>query len=314
MGNVLVVGSLNVDLVMRSERMPAEGETLTGGSFARFTGGKGANQAVAAARLGAAVTMVGSVGDDSFGAESIRALERNAVDVRHVRRLPNKATGVAFILLDAEGRNRIIVSPGANHVWDAAVVPALQDKFSRADVIVVQLEVPLDVVTQTLELANEVGTPVILNPAPAQVLATGLLARVRLLTPNEVELGQLVGRSLRGLDDIKGAAHELMACGVQSVVVTLGERGALVIGGSGENFGEDEMVEVDGYPVRAVDTVGAGDAFNGALATKLAYGTPLVTAARFANAVAAIAVTREGAQSSMPTSHEVAEFLRNREG
>lgn len=305
MGNILVVGSLNMDLVIQSERIPDEGETLMGDSFARFPGGKGANQAVAAARVGARVSMIGAVGDDSFGEELVEGLSMDGIAVRGVSRLPDVPTGVACILLDRAGQNRIVVIPGANHALGCERLVDARKASERADVVLVQLEVAMDVVQESVALASSVGVPVILNPAPAQALSQELLRKVHILTPNEIEAGQLTGCAVEGLDDAKRAARALLDMGVGAVVMTMGPRGALVA----EGRAGSDVTLVSGYPVQAVDTVGAGDAFNGALAARLADGASLTSAARYANAVAAIAVTRRGAQPSMPTAAEVAVFL-----
>lgn len=308
MAKVLVAGSLNVDLVMECDRIPEEGETLLGGVFNRYFGGKGANQAVAAARLGAQVIMVGAVGMDPFGDELVQALEGEGVDTRHVRRVSGNPSGVAVILVDNEGRNRIVVSAGANVCWGREEVRALRAEFAAVDVILVQLEIALDAVEEALALAQVEGTPVILNPAPAQPLSRELIGRATLVTPNEVEAAQLVGRPVTSPADAEEAAREILGWGAQGVVVTLGARGALAL----ERGGEGKAVLVPAHPVQAVDTVGAGDAFNGALATKIAEGAPLVDAVRFANAAAALAVTRRGAQAAMASLSEVEAFLAGR--
>lgn len=307
--NVLVAGSLNVDLVMECERIPDEGETLLGGVFHRYFGGKGANQAVAAARLGARVALIGAVGMDAFGDELVQALAAEGIDTRHVRRAAGSSSGVAVILVDKEGRNRIVVSAGANGLWGRKELSALREAFAAADVVLVQLEIALDAVDEALALAHSVGTPVILNPAPAQPLSRELIGRAHLVTPNEVEAAQLVGRPLTSVADAEAAAREILGWGAQGVVVTLGARGALAL-----ERGRSEAILVPAHSVRAVDTVGAGDAFNGALAAQIAQGKPLVDAVRFANAAAAVSVTRRGAQAAMPTLAEVEAFLAGRAG
>ncbi len=305
MGRVLVVGSLNMDLVIRTERVPKEGETLIGETFERFPGGKGANQAVAAARLGAHVSMIGAVGADPFGDELVAGMRQDGIDVGGVLRLAQTPTGVACILLERSGQNRIIVVAGANYALDPEWITHSRSAFEQADVVLIQLEVPMTVVERAIELASSADVPVILNPAPAQSLSPEVLHQVSVLTPNEVEASQLTGRTVLGLDDAKEAARELLAMGVGSVVVTLGEQGAVVADG----VEEDEMTCITAHSVQVVDTVGAGDAFSGAMAARLAGGDSLVTAAHYASAVAALAVTRKGAQPSMPRVTEVDAFL-----
>lgn len=304
---ILVIGSLNTDLVVRVNRFPREGETLVGDSFQQFLGGKGANQAVSAARLGAQVAMVGRLGVDGFGDAQIAGLEADGIDTSGILRDPEAPSGIASITVDSTGKNRIIIVPGANMRCGVEDVDAARDRIAEADILLLQLEIPVESVARAIQIAAEVGTPVILNPAPAQAVDPALLANVDYLTPNEVEAEQLTGISVKSPVDAGRAAAQLLSYGVGGVVITLGERGAVVV-----EKGGAAPVLMPAFSVDAVDTVAAGDAFNGALAVCLAQGAPLVEAARYAAAVAAIAVTRPGAQASLPYRSEVEAFLRER--
>lgn len=304
---ILVIGSLNTDLVVRVNRFPREGETLVGDSFQQFLGGKGANQAVSAARLGAQVAMVGRLGVDGFGDAQIAGLEADGIDTSGILRDPEAPSGIASITVDSTGKNRIIIVPGANMRCGVEDVDAARDRIAEADILLLQLEIPVESVARAIQIAAEVGTPVILNPAPAQAVDPALLANVDYLTPNEVEAEQLTGISVKSPVDAGRAAAQLISYGVGGVVITLGERGAVVV-----EKGGAAPVLMPAFSVDAVDTVAAGDAFNGALAVCLAQGAPLVEAARYAAAVAAIAVTRPGAQASLPYRSEVEAFLRER--
>lgn len=307
--HVLVIGSFITDLVFRVDRYPAEGETLIGHSFNRFPGGKGANQAVAARRLGAKVSMVGRLGTDLFGDEQLQGFAAAGIDTSGVGRDPEAPSGVATITIDREGRNRIVIVPGANMRIQVEDIDRVRERIAAADILMLQLEIPLACVARAVDIAAEVGTPVILNPAPAQPLPPEMLAKVSVLTPNEVEAEQLTGVPVKTVDDAAVAARRLLACGVQAVVITLGARGVLV-----QAAGDAQPTHIEPFKVQAVDTVAAGDAFNGALAVRLAEGASLVEAARYAAAVAAISVTRPGAQPSMPYRHEVEAFLQNYRG
>lgn len=306
---VLVIGSFITDLVFRVNRYPDEGETLIGNSFQRFPGGKGANQAMAASRLGAQVSMVGRLGQDLFGDEQIASFQAAGIDTSGVGRDAQVPSGVATVTIDRDGRNRIIIVPGANMRCSVDDVEAVRDRIAQADILMLQLEIPMESVTRAIEIAAEVGTPVVLNPAPAQAVDPAVLSKVTVLTPNEVEAEQLTGMPVKTPEDAAQAARKLLGFGVQAVVITLGDRGALVM-----EAGAAEPTVVPAYRVEAIDTVAAGDAFNGALAVRLAEGASLADAARYATAVSAIAVTREGAQPSMPYRNEVNEFLARHNG
>jgi len=304
--NIVVVGSLNMDLVVRMPQIPRPGETLLGGVFKTFPGGKGANQAVAAARLGALVKMVGCVGGDAFGQEMRATLAREGIDTTHVSTLPDEATGVALIQVDAQGQNSIAVASGANFcLTGAAVEKALQgiDKF---EALVMPLETPLETIYAGAKSASRRGAKVLLNPAPAQVLEKDLLKLVDVLVPNEHELGLMTGMAIESAADIRQAAPRLLELGPRNLIVTMGGQGALLLGeASEETF-------VPAYSVEPVDTTAAGDCFIGALAVGLCEGQTLRSAAEFASAAAAISVTRAGAQPSLPRREEVMQFMRER--
>jgi ribokinase len=298
-GHIVVVGSLNMDLVVRAPHHPEPGETIIGSDFGVFPGGKGANQAVAAARLGASVKMVGCVGNDSFGRALIATLTQDQVDATHIRTDPVAATGVAVITVSAAGQNTIVVASGANARLTPADVDAAESLFVGASVLLLQLESPLAAVVRAVELAHEHGVHVVLNPAPAQPLEDAMLARVDYLVPNQIELSLLTGM---GADaDPARAAAALRARGPRHVVVTLGESGVLVL--------DDRPHLLARHPVTVVDTTAAGDAFVGAFAVALALGKPDLEAAAWGNAAGALAVTRAGAQPSLPDRHTFDEFL-----
>ncbi len=296
-GHIVVVGSLNMDLVVRAPRHPQPGETILGGDFRTFPGGKGANQAVAAARLGAAVQMIGRVGADAFGDALLQTLAQDGVNTAHVRRDQETPTGVALITLNAAGQNAIVVAPGANARVTPQDVVAAQAALAGAAVLLLQLECPLPAVAKAIELAKQHRAQVVLNPAPAQPLDAALLSQVDYLLPNQNELALLTG-----LGDIRPAMSRLQAVGVRRVVVTLGEEGVLVAEGGSE-------VHLPAHGVTVVDTTAAGDAFAGAFAVALLEGHSTRQAAAWGNAAGALAVTRAGAQPSLPRRDELEKFL-----
>ncbi|NLL43079.1 MAG: ribokinase [Firmicutes bacterium] len=302
---ILVIGSFMMDLVVRTPRVPEEGETIIGLSFNRFPGGKGANQAVAAARLGGKVAMAGKLGEDGFGDAFLSVLEEESIDSAYVLRDVEAATGIGSITLDEAGNNRIIVVPGANMNYNLGELGEIEDVIAQSGIVMLQLEMNLDVVCEAVNLAHKHQVPVLLNPAPAQKLPDEMLAKVTYLTPNETEAKILSGIDVVDAKTAGKAAQALQAKGIKNVVVTLGDKGALVAGETGTEY-------VPGFPVQAVDTVAAGDAFNGALALAVVRGQSLAEAARFANAVGALAVTRPGAIPSLPTRSEVDQFMLGR--
>ncbi|MEK4488908.1 ribokinase [Paenibacillus sp. FSL L8-0493] len=301
--DIVVIGSLNMDMVVRTKRSPDAGETLIGQAFALSPGGKGANQAVAAARLGAEVSMIGRVGKDTFGSEMLEIIRNEGIHIEHISVSEHQATGVASIVIEEDGENRIIVVPGANIELTVEDIQALEAVISQAKIIVLQLEMDLAMSEQATAIAHRKGIPVILNPAPARVLKDEMLAQVSYLTPNETEAGILSGMTVDSAETAEQAARILLQKGVQNVIVTLGSKGALIVNAEGAKA-------VPGFPVKAVDTVAAGDSFNGALAQQLVLGKTLEEAVSFANAVGALAVGKEGAIPSLPQLSEVEEFLK----
>jgi len=320
-GRVIVVGSVNVDLVVVAPRLPGPGETVTGGDVARHHGGKGGNQAVAAVRLGAAVAFVGAVGEDDFGAAARAALAAEGINVTHLA-VAARPTGVALIVVDARAENLIAVAPGANASPTVASVTAALEALAvgSGDVVLACREIPPDAVRAALAAARAAGAAAILNPAPADGLDAATIALADVLTPNEAELALLAAAvdadaaaAARALAptgpgaaaDVEASARRLLAGGPGSraVVVTLGAAGALVVPADGP------AARIPAMRVAPVDTTGAGDAFNGALAVGLAAGLPLAEAARRAVAAAGLSTTRSGARGGMPTAAELAAFL-----
>ena len=299
---ILVVGSSNTDMIIKLDRIPRPGETILGGAFVIAAGGKGANQAVGAARAGGQVTFIARVGQDMFGEQAVAGLVTDGINADHVTRDKTSPSGVALIFVAKDGENSIAVAGGANANLSNADVRKAKAAFAGASVLVMQLETPLESVQAAADLAAKAGVRVILNPAPAQPLPDKLLKCVSILTPNETEAELLTGIAVSDAATAAAAAAKLCVRGVQTVIITLGARGAYVATESGGQL-------VPGFKVKAVDTTAAGDIFNGALAVAIAEGKPLELAVRFANAAAAISVTRLGAQPSAPTRREIERFL-----
>jgi ribokinase len=300
---ILVVGSSNMDLVMKTRRFAAPGETLLGGTFGMFPGGKGANQAVACARLSGNVVFLGKMGIDPFGDRLVESLRADGVRIQHVRRDPKHATGIALITVDAAGQNKIIVSSGSNMRFLPSDIARTRRLFAAARVLLLQLEIPIETVMCAAASGHHAGIPVILNPAPARRLPKELFPLVDYITPNETELGQLTDVAINGQKSTERAARMLLGRGVGNVVVTLGSKGCVLV-----NDGVFHVYRT--RRVRAVDTTAAGDAFNGALAVSLARGACVEEAVQFANDVASCSVTRMGAQASMPTMVELKRFRK----
>jgi ribokinase len=300
---ILVVGSSNTDMIIKLDRIPRPGETVLGGEFLTAAGGKGANQAVGAARAGGCVTFIGRVGRDLLGQQAVAGLVRDGINVDYVVRDKISPTGVALIFVARDGENSIAAAPGANGRLSPADVRKGKAAFADASVLVMQLETPEPAVQAAADLAARSGALVILNPAPARPLPDRLLKRVSILTPNETEAELLTGIKVDSDATAAKAADRLLARGVETVILTLGPRGALVANREGRQL-------VPSFKVKAVDTTAAGDIFNGALAVGLAEGRPLLEAVRFASAAAAISVTRLGAQPSAPTRREIEKLLR----
>jgi ribokinase len=299
---VLVVGSANVDFTVAAARLPRPGETVTGGTLLVNHGGKGANQAVAARRLGAEVRFVGCVGNDPSGGEIGAALAREGIGVAGLTATDTAATGAALIVVDGEGRNQIVVAPGANWQLGAELVKRHADDLDWADVVMCQLETPIETVAWVLGEARRRGTRTLLNPAPFRDEAAGLLPLASYVTPNETEAEGLTGRAVRDVASAAAAGRALLERGAEAAVVTLGQAGALACTARGE-------VRVPAFEVRVVDTTAAGDAFNAGLAVALAEGRGLAEALRLAAATAALACTRRGARPSLPMRAEVEALL-----
>jgi ribokinase len=302
MGRVIVTGSLNMDLIVQSPRIPAVGETILGHGFSTAPGGKGANQAVAAARLGAQVAMIGRLGDDSFAGELRSSLADSGVDLAYIRQDTEKPTGVALITVDDAGQNSIVVASGANFAVTPQDIEAAEEAFTGAQVLLLQLEIPLAAVQRAAELAHTHGVQVVLNPAPAQPLPEDLLVLVDYLVPNETEAALLTGLPVRDLAEARIAGKKLRETGFGTVLLTLGEKGTLLVDGDGSQHFE-------AFPVRAVDTTAAGDAFLGGFAAALSEGRPLAEAVRWGNAAGGLATTKMGAQPSLPWRESVEALL-----
>ncbi|GAC1563797.1 MAG: ribokinase [Herpetosiphon sp.] len=298
---ICVVGSAMIDLVAYVPRLPKTGETMAGTSFKQGFGGKGSNQAVTAARLGASVTMVVKLGDDDFGRSIIENYRRQGIDTRFVFFEPGHSSGVAPITVDADGRNTVIIVPGANTTLSSSDVNAANDAIRAAGAVICQCEVPDAANIAAFRIARDAGVLTILNPAPARPLPPELLALTDLLVPNETETELLTAQSIANASDAAHAATLLRAQGAKTVIITLGERGALVMD-------DDGPTEIPTVPVQAIDSTGAGDAFIGSLAYYLVQGRSLRDAVTLANLVAALSVTRPGTQTSFPTPAELAAF------
>jgi ribokinase len=301
-----VVGSANIDLTFRTGRLPRPGETLTGQSFQQGFGGKGANQAVMAARMGARVSLVARVGRDAFGEQSLRHYRAIGIDTTHLSVDDSHSSGTAAILVDDEARNCILVVPGANHGLTPADVRQAAAAIESSAAVLCQLEVPIATTLEAFRIARAAGVRTILNPAPAAALPDELLRLTDLCVPNEPEIELLTGKPAGNLEQVTAAAQVLRERGPRMVIVTLGSRGVLLLG--------DQMLHVPALSVRALDTSGAGDAFIGSLAVLLAEQQPLAEALRWANAAAAVSVTRPGTQGSFPERAEVFAFLSSLPG
>lgn len=300
--SIIVLGSINTDLVIRSPSLPRPGETVLGGEFYRAAGGKGANQAVAAARSSREpVTFVAAVGDDSFGRESLDGLRKENLDTRFIRLVPGQPSGVALILVDTGGQNLISVASGANlHLRPEDVHAVPTEVWQNARVFVACLESPLETVIAGLRRAKQSGLTTIINPAPAdrEILFAVGLRLIDVFTPNESEAALLTDREIRSVEDAEAAARQIQVAGCSRVIITRGEHGCCVLDG-------DRLEHLPAPRVEAIDTVAAGDVFNGVLATALAEGRTLLEAARWANTAAGISVTRRGAQPSIPNRAEI---------
>lgn len=296
---ILVIGSLNMDMVIEMRRMPSIGETVMGDNLAYVPGGKGANQAYAAGKLGGQVTMLGCVGADSMGDSLLESLSGAGVHTEYIGRSRTQPTGTAVIYVDQEGDNSIVVVPGANGVCDRAYLEQHDLLIQESDYVLFQLEIPHDAVAYGIHKAKEYGKTVILNPAPApDYLPDDLWQDIDYLTPNETELLKMTGQNVFSMENVLAGARQLLAKGIKNVLITLGDKGVLLVNHNTESL-------FPARKVQAVDTTAAGDCFNGALAAGIAEGMDLEEAVTFANRASSIAVTRKGAQTSIPQREEV---------
>jgi ribokinase len=301
---LVVVGSINMDLVAATERIPLAGETVSGASFHTFPGGKGANQAFAAARLGACVSMIGKVGNDAFGSELKATLESAGVDTNAVG-VSQTSSGLAQITTAANGENAIVVVGGANSRLSPRDLDNHLDMIRKAGIVLTQLEIPFETVEHLADIARQENVALVLDPAPARPLPAALFEGLDWITPNETETCSLLEYRTQQLPEeaFEEAANSLLRCGAKNVLLKLGKRGCYLA------LADGRRALVPAFTVQAVDTTGAGDAFNGAFATALLQGRDPISSASWASAVAAISVTRHGAQPSMPTLQEVDDFL-----
>lgn len=296
--NIVVIGSSNTDMVVMTTHFPAPGETILGGEFLMNAGGKGANQAVAAARSGGEVAFIGKVGNDIFGKTSIGNIKKEGIDVSGISTDPGAASGVAQIIVDKKGENSIVVAPGANQKLNREDIDNADDQIRQADILLMQLEIPVDTILYAAKKAHKLGKKVILNPAPATPLPDELFECLYMITPNESETEMLTGIKVTDQLSADEAAKALKNRGVKNVIITMGSKGAYVY--------TDELKQiVAGFKVEAVDTTAAGDCFNGALAVGLGRGMDMIGSVRYANRAASIAVTRAGAQVSLPNRKEI---------
>lgn len=301
---IVVIGSFVTDLMSKSPHLPSPGQTLMGGPFFMGPGGKGSNQAIAAAKLGAEVDMVVSLGNDHFGDMAYDALVKAGVGVEFVKRVDSVSTGIALIIVDdSSGENMIVVAPGANDLLDKIDVEKARRSMNGADCVVMQLEVPLEIVEHAAKLAQEAGVRVILDPAPGRALSDSLLSYIDVLTPNEDEASIISGIEVTDLTTAEEAARALHSRGPQTVVITLGSGGVLALD-------QGKVFHIPAFEVETIDTTGAGDAFNGAFAVALAEGRSVYEACRFAAAAAALSVTKVGTSVASPRRSEVEKFLR----
>jgi ribokinase len=304
MKKILVVGSSNTDLIIKVPEIPRPGETLLGGEFQTFPGGKGANQAVAAARAGGNVVFIASVGDDAYGTEALKGYQLDNIVTENIKICKNVPSGIAMITVSQKGENAITVASGANSLLSPSDLDEAVEAFSEADLMLVQLETPIQTVAKAVALCNECNTRVILNPAPAADLSDEILSGTDIITPNETEAESLTGISITNEETAGKAADQLHEKGVRTVIITLGAGGAFISDpGSGCRF------MVPGFNVKALDTTAAGDVFNGQLAVAFAEGRSLEESVRLAHAAAALSVQKMGAQSSIPKREETDYFL-----
>lgn len=300
--SILVIGSFMMDHIASTKRAPNRGETIVGNDFKIMPGGKGVNQAVAAARLGDDVVMAGSVGNDLYGEEFIGILEKEGIDSKNVFKKEGTSTGVGFITLEETGDNRIIVVPGANLLFSFEDLQSIKEIIRNADIIILQLEMNIELTEYIIDIAKGFGVSVILNPAPAHKLSLDTFKDLDYITPNETELELLTNTPVTDYDSTYKAAEKLLELGVKNVIVTLGENGAILVN-------KDIKISLPARKVNVVDTIAAGDTFNGALAHAIVSGYSLVDSIKFANVVASLTVTKRGAIPSLPSIDDVNQVL-----
>lgn len=304
MNKVVVVGSANTDLTVKADRLPRPGETVSGGEFMVSYGGKGANQALAALKAGAQVTFLAKIGTDAYGNLLYEHLVHSGFPAEGLLRDPEAPAGVALIAIDNAGHNQIVVAPGSNGRFTVEDLQTVESLFQDASLLLTELEIPMPTVEYALRLAKERGMTTILNPAPFAPLPEAIYSYIDILTPNETEAEDLTGIKVHTLDDAKKAASILRSRGCSMVIITLGAQGALLSQG-------ETLEHFPAFPVKAIDSVAAGDAFNGALAAALTAHQPFHAALRFANAAGALCTTRRGAQESLPTKEEIEQLLQS---
>lgn len=301
MKKIMVIGSSNTDLLIKTNRIPEPGETVLGDTFIMNAGGKGANQAVAVARIGGGVQFVAKVGDDMFGNLSLESYKKDHIDISNIIKDKDAVSGVALITVDQKGENCIVVAPGANNRLTRGDIDAVAGMIRESEYLLMQLEIPMDIIEYAARIAHQADTKIILNPAPAAELSAELLGKLYMITPNRSEAQTLTGVVVEDWEGAEKAADVLLSRGVENVVMTFGSRGSFI-------KNRETTERVPACKVEAADTTAAGDVFNGALCVGLAEGKTLIEAVKFATRAAAISVTRMGAQSSVPTRSELDSF------
>jgi ribokinase len=301
--NIVVIGSSNTDMIIKLKQIPKPGETVIGGKFSTASGGKGANQAVAAVRAGGKVVFIGKIGKDMFGERIINGFKSYGLKTNNIIKDENEPSGVALIFVDDKGENSIAVASGANAFLSPENINDKADIISKAETLLLQLETPIETVETAVRIAAENKIKVILNPAPARKLSKALLKNISIITPNETEAELLTGISIKNQSDVENAAIKLKEFGVETVIITLGSKGSFVLSKTFTSI-------VPAFPVKAVDTTAAGDVFNGALVVALSEKKELEEAVVFASAAAALAVTKLGAQTSAPSIEEIEKMLK----
>jgi len=303
MSEIVVIGSLNMDLSIRVPRIPLPGETISGENLVTSAGGKGANQAAACANLGSQVTMIGAVGQDDFGRRMKEGLRKVGISVSFIQENPGVPSGTAMIMVDAAGENVIVLSAGANSY--VVIDRNAEELIRNAKILLLQLEIPTDIVFRSIKIANDAGVPVLLNPAPAIALPNEIYSRIDYLIPNEIEASILSGVEVKDIASAEKAAGILLDRGVKTVIITLGANGAFLASGNNRHA-------IPAMKINPVDTTGAGDAFIGGFAAAIVEGKPLEEALHYATAAGALAATKAGAQSSLPSRQELEQFVKLR--